>query len=219
MGKGLVYILLGFVILLAGGLGYFIFQNQKLIGKISEPSPSPIVIASEEPSLKAPSIAPSPSPTLTLAELQANIVDGINSKNTAALASYMTKPKVNFIIMSSECCQPMTPDEAVEQLKYIDEGIPMDFNQNNQTIKDVRAKNTRLTNAFIGLSKSNEQLAAFTIDAQNRISQIEVAASWKLYWQCQSKIYRLAFPDIAKSVLPKSRLIQFHKILNSHLPI
>lgn len=83
--------------------------------------------------------------------------------------------------MSSECCEPQTPDEAVVQLSYINDGIPLDFNQQLETIKNLKNKNPQLADAFIGVSKTTEHLAAFYLDSQNRISAIQLSVSWKLY--------------------------------------
>lgn len=184
MGKNFSFILITLVIILLAGIGYFIFQNQKLISQLSSQTSSPgPQVPSQTSQSPQPSLSPSPSPTpkKTAVEVQENIEAAINSKNTAALVSYMTKPKVNLSLMSSECCEPMTPDEAVAQLSYIDEGIPMDFNQNNPTIKNLKAKNSQLAQAFIGISKGKEHLAAFSLNSENAISAIQLSVSWKLY--------------------------------------
>ncbi|OGD86077.1 hypothetical protein A2696_02635 [Candidatus Curtissbacteria bacterium RIFCSPHIGHO2_01_FULL_41_13] len=171
------------VILLAGG-GYLIFQNQKLAKQLvkEESGPSSISLPQTSPS---PSIAPSPSQStkLTLKDIQENIKAAINSRNYQALIGYMKTPKVNFIIMSSSCCEPTTPDDAATKLDYIKDGVPFDFDQNTTLVKNLKAKNERLTNAYIGLSQNKEQLVAFTIDASNQITQIEVSVSYKLYNQ------------------------------------
>lgn len=179
------YLVATFILLIAAlvvGLGYFIFQNQKLIKTLASPSPSAQKAQVESPSPnKSPS--PSPTPSLTKQQLEENIKDAINSKNFAALEGYMTTPSVNFIIMSSECCQPQSPQDAITQLDYIKDGTPMDFNQQNETIKNLKAKNSRLANAYVGISQSAEHLVAFTTSSQNKISQVEVSVSWKLYEQ------------------------------------
>lgn len=95
----------------------------------------------------------------------------------------MQKPKVNFIIMSSSCCEPKTPDEAVANLDYVKEGVPFDFNQNSTLVKNLKSKNDRLKDAYIGISKSKEHLVAFTLDFANQITQVEVSISYKLYNQ------------------------------------
>lgn len=169
------YLVATFIVLttaLVAGLGYFIFQNQKLIKTLASPSPSAQKAQVE-----------SPTPSLTKQQLEENIKDAINSKNFAALETYMTTPTVNFIIMSSECCQPQSAQDAIAQLDYIKDGIPMDFNQQNETIKNLKAKNSRLASAYVGISQSAEHLVAFTTSPQHKISQVEVSVSWKLYEQ------------------------------------
>lgn len=167
---------------LVAALGYFILQNQKLISNLSQDkqltSPGTNVTESSPSTLPSPS----PSPTLTKQQLESNIQDAINSKNFAALETYMTTPKVNFIIMSTECCQPQTPEEAISQLNYIESGIPLNFDQNNSTIKNLKSKNERLKNAYLGISNQKEHLVAFTTDS-GKISAVEVSISWKLYEQ------------------------------------
>lgn len=182
MNKTLVWGFALLILILIAISGFLALQNQKLLNQLAKQSPSPTQQTTQQsPSIILESPSPSPSPKTSLKDLQENIEAAINSKNLAALASYMTKPKVNFIIMSSECCQPMTPDEAVSQLSYIDEGIPMDFDQTIQLVKDLKTKNPRLAGSYIGISKSKEHLVAFTVDSQNKISQVEVSVSWKLY--------------------------------------
>ncbi len=66
-------------------------------------------------------------------------------------------------------------------MKYLDDGIPMDFNQDSTIIKSIKNKNPQLADKYIGISLSKEQLVAFTIDPQNHISAILMAVTWKLY--------------------------------------
>jgi hypothetical protein len=161
------------IIALIGVSGYLYFQNRKLSQK---PSASP------DPSPQAQS-SPLSSPTSSPAKIniREQIEAAVNSKNYAALEGYMTTPTVNFALMSSECCEPQTPKDAVEQLDYISAGVPFDFNQQNATILNLKAKNPELTNAYLGISKTGEHSAAFTIDNQNKISGIHLSVSWKLY--------------------------------------
>ena len=168
------------VLILLAIIGYFIFQNQRLIGKLTKETPYRTIISS--PTIQpTPTPFPSPVPKLTYDQVAENMAAAVNSKNGQALASFMTTPKVNFTLMSTECCQPLTPDEAADQMSYIKEGIPMDFNQANPTIVNLKSRNSQLTDTFIGLSKNNEHLAAFTLDSENRISAIQLSISWKLY--------------------------------------
>ena len=182
MNKSFALILICLVIIFVAGIGYLIFQNQRLLSRQTSQEPSivpssmPSPVASNTPLTTVP-----PSGALSISQVQENIEASINSKNFATLASYMTKPKVNFSLMSSECCPPMTPDEVVKQLSYINDGIPFDFNQENSTIKNLKSKNPKLADAYIGISKNKEQLAAFWLNVQNRITDIQLAVTWKLY--------------------------------------
>ena len=182
MNKTLTVLLATIILILVAGGGYLIFQNQKLAKQIAKQEPSPLLVASPATSTTS-SITPSPSVKNTLKDIQENIQAAINSKNYQALIGYMQKPKVNFIIMSSSCCEPATPDEAAAQLDYVKDGVPFDFNQNTTRINSLKAKNERLKDAYIGLSQTNEQLVAFTLNSTNQITQVEVSVSYKLYNQ------------------------------------
>lgn len=168
-------------ILLSAIIGYFIYQNQILLKQLVGPSPPPTPASTQQSPLVLPTPSASPSSKLTLSKVQENIEAAVNSKNFAALTTFMTQPKVNFSLMSTECCEPQAPDEAVAQLNYINEGIPLDFNQQQGLIKNLKSKNSQLADTFIGVSKTKEHLAAFTLDDQGRISGIQLSVSWKLY--------------------------------------
>ena len=47
----------------------------------------------------------------------ANIAESISSGNTAAIEGYLANP-VNFIIAGSECCDPLSPIDAIGGLDY-----------------------------------------------------------------------------------------------------
>lgn len=170
------------ILLLSAGIVFFIIQNQKLSNQISK---GPKIQSTSFPSPEAATqaaVTQTPSPkTSTLGEVKTAIVANTNQKDRFELLPFIKNGSVNFIIMSSSCCPPKTPEEAIDSLNYIDEGIPFDFDQNSTTVKTLKTKNERLTNAYVGLSKNKEQLVAFTLDSKNRITQIEVSASWKLY--------------------------------------
>ena len=183
MGKNLIIILIILVVGLIATGGYLIFQNQKLIKSLPN-SQQVLQPSAIESSPSAQSSSPNPSPkALTLAEVQNAIKTNVNSKNFAALIPYATRPTVNFSLMSTECCQPQTPEELVDQLKYVNDGLPLDFNQQSEIVKNLKSKNSQLANTFIGISTVGEQSAAFTIDSQNKIAGIQLSISWKLYSQ------------------------------------
>lgn len=181
MSKLLIAIATVVVIALLAALGYFIFQNQKLIKQLS-PSPKPSQLT-QSPQTQPQSPSAQVEKKLTRQDIEKQVEASLNSKNYQALSGYMTTPKVNFSLMSTECCEPMTPNEAASQMNYIGGGEPFTFDQQNPTILNLKAKNPQLAQAFIGLSSAGEQLAAFTIDASNKISAIQLSISYKLYTQ------------------------------------
>ena len=179
MKKLLIALAVIAVVILTAAAGYLIFQNQKLINKLSQASPSPSPQENVQKPQESPQTTPSPK-TMTLSVLQENIEASVNSKNTQAMASYMTNP-VHVILQATECCGEQTPDEAVAQASYVEPGIPFNFDQQNETIKNLKLKNPELANTFVGISENMEHLIAFTINGQNKITQIRFSVSWKLF--------------------------------------
>ena len=179
MRKLLIALSIITVVILTAAAGYLIFQNQKLINKLSQASPSPSPQENVQKPQESPQTTPSPK-TITLSVLRENIEASVNSKNTQAMASYMTNP-VHVILQATECCGEQTPDEAVAQASYVEPGIPFNFDQQNETIKNLKLKNPELANTFVGISENMEHLIAFTINGQNKITQIRFSVSWKLF--------------------------------------
>jgi|SRR3989344_4326780 len=182
MNKYLLPALAVIILILVAGLGYFIFQNQILVKKLAgSPTPTPTPTSS---AIATPQISPKPSPTskLTIKELQDNIEASVNSGNFAALTSYMTNP-VEVILQATECCGPLSPAESENQMNYIEAGAPFDFGPTNNTIVNLKAKNSELAGKFIGISKNSEHLIAFGINNQNQITDIRMSVSWKLFNQ------------------------------------
>lgn len=186
MSKLTTYVLIAILVILTVGIGYFIFQNQKLIKNLNKEqrldtsyqSPSPIKSPEEQPK-NSPS-QPS-SKQLTLEETREAITTYTNLKKHEGLIPFMVKPNISVVLYASECCQPMTPVDATKQLDYINEGIPFDFNQTTDRVKNLKAKNPQLENTYIGISKDKEYLIAYTLDNNNLISKFEMSVSWKLY--------------------------------------
>lgn len=180
MRKYIIVALILVVIILATGAGYLIFQNQKLtrqFSKLASPSPTLSHPQSTSPS---PVSLPTPSPKLTAKEVQENIEAAVNSGNTAAIGTFTANP-VSVILQATECCGPKTPDEAVTQLAYVSEGAPFNFNQNLDLIKSLKIKNLELDGKFIGISQNKEHLVAFGLNADNRITDIRMSVSYKLF--------------------------------------
>lgn len=122
-----------------------------------------------------------PSPTPSLIDVQKSIAAQVNAKNFAKIQDSMQKPNVEVTIQSTECCMFVPPEQASSQLNYVEKGIPLDFNQNNQIVVDLKAKHRELKDAYIGISKNNTQLVAFFFNKDNAISRITMAASWKIF--------------------------------------
>ena len=179
MKKLLIVLVIIAAVILAAAAGYLLFQNQKLTNQLTQKSPTPTPAETVQKPQESPQSTPSPK-TIRLSELQENIAASVNSKNTQAMATYMTNP-VHVILQATECCGEQTPDEAVAQASYVGPGIPFNFDQENETIKNLKLKNPELAGTFVGISENMEHLIAFTINSQNKIAQIRFSVSWKLF--------------------------------------
>lgn len=183
MNRKLIYINFAVIALLALGLVYLVFQNDRIMDNIA---PSTVERAeqsqSPQPSPEFPVQTPNPSPkTLTLQDTQAAILDLTNDTAREPLKEYMAE-QISVLLYATECCQPMSKTDAIEQIDYINEGLPITFDQNNTTIVNLKAKNPQLANTYIGISQTKEHSIAFTIDpATNKITKIKMSVSWKLY--------------------------------------
>lgn len=177
-----VTFLITIVVLVAVGLVYFVFQNQKKLKDTGTQIVPNNSTQDEKITQPSPSAAVSPTPSaLTQSEVLELIKKSSNNTDHSAILPYLSKSKVNFIIMSSSCCEPKTPQEAADSLNYIDPGIPFEFDQNSKVVKTLKEKNDRLKNTYIGISQTKEHLIAYTLNFKNEITQIEVSVSWKLY--------------------------------------
>lgn len=167
------------IIVLLTALGYFIFQNQKLIGQLSGNSQSQTPAPTTSPTPSA-SPEPSPSPEITAAITQNAIKTNIAAKNYQGLIPYM-EGTVQVVLQATECCGAKTPQEAIEQMTYINEGVPFNFDQNSETVKNLKSKNPEFSGKFIGISQSKEHLIAFGLNGENKIADIKLSVSWKLF--------------------------------------
>lgn len=116
------------------------------------------------------------SPSLTENAIKTNV----NASNFPGLTPYMTG-SVLVTLEATECCGPQTPKEAVDHMSYIKEGIPLNFDQEQEVVKKLKETVPDMTNTYIGISPTNENVAFFTIDNNNQISAILMAVTWKLY--------------------------------------
>ena len=183
MKKLIIVLVISAALIFTAVVGYLLFQNQKLSNQLTQKSPLPTPSSTPAETVQKAQESPQPTPStkpMSLFELQENIKASVNSSNTQAMTSYMTNP-VQVILQATECCGEQTPDEAVAQASYVEPGIPFNFDQENETIKNLKLKNPELANTFIGISQNMEHLIVFTINNQNKIAQIRFSVSWKLF--------------------------------------
>ncbi len=163
------------IFLIAVG-GYFLGKGTSKNSKAS-PSPAPSAITS----LDSPDtfeVLSTPRPEV-LSVTEENIEASIVSKNYAALVGYMVNP-VSFRIEASECCPPMTPVDAVDQLEYLNNSEGgWDFNKEG-IISDLQASFPEYySNAVIGIASDN-YLVAFQLNEDNQIIQISLSVDYNL---------------------------------------
>lgn len=191
-GSGAVYLILGLLILLLFGAGWYFWAGKNFFKGFFVPlssyppsqsnslSPSPSASTSPTPS---PSATPSPSPSPTIKpELFENIKASVISKNTAALEGYMSDT-VNVIIEATECCGNITKSKAIAQMDYLNDAQePWNFNDNNPVAIALRKKNpgTFPEGSIIGTS-ANKMLVTFTLNqAKTKIEKLYMAIDYKL---------------------------------------
>lgn len=177
MQKSVSGLLAFFLFVLVGaGIYFFLSPNLKKNGDIQP---------SEQPSpQQTPSPRQSPAGSqqiISKTQTENAIKTNVNAGNFLGLVPYATKPTVSYTIMSSECCEPQNPETLTQKLETLQDALPLDFNQNAESVKNLKSKNPQLAEAYIGISTKGEQLAAFYIDDQNLISSIQLSVSWKLY--------------------------------------
>jgi len=185
VNRKIIYVNFAIIGILALGLIYLLFQNQKILESIvpinnlkndtSElPQPTPT------PSSTHPSASPK---TMSLADTQIAILEHTNNTNRSTFKEFLSK-EVSVTLYATDCCQPMTALEAIKQLDYINEGMPITFDQNNTTIVNLKAKNLQLTGTYMGISQTKEHMVTYKINSvTNLIESIQMSVSWKLYNQ------------------------------------
>ena len=86
------------------------------------------------PSSTDTSSAPVPSPDATpedlirRSKLEKAIENAINNKKYKNLTPFM-ETKLEVKITTKDCCGSIPPNEAVVQIPFIEEGLPLNFNQ------------------------------------------------------------------------------------------
>lgn len=182
MNKVLIWTLMVVILILIAITIVIMFRNQKLMMELAKNSRSPQTSSISQTNSPGTNPSQSPSKKPTLIDTQNQIIASLNSANYQPLLTFLNE-SISLTLMSTECCGTTDKNEAIDQMSYISSGKPFTFEQSSQTITNLKAKNAQLANKFIGISQNGEHLAAFKIDATNKISEIDLAVSYKLYNQ------------------------------------
>lgn len=120
-----------------------------------------------------------PSPTASPFDVQAAIESALADQTYETLIPYMAE-SVQFEIEASEAVGPGNPQQTVTNLAYLDTAVaPWTFDQTDPRIVQIKTDNAQEYGAlFIGIS-SNDVLAAFGTDTNNKINIIKVAATYE----------------------------------------
>ncbi len=164
---------------LAASLVFFFTQKQGFLNSITQANK------------QSPAASPSPTgvqkaatPTaqvITSKDTQSAIIKYTNSTDRQFLEPFMAK-NVSVILYATDCCQPMSPKDAIKQIDYINKGMPFTFDQKKEEIVSLKAKNPQFSNTFIGISQTGEQAIIYAIGAgTNLIESVQMSVSWKLY--------------------------------------
>lgn len=153
-----------------------------LLGRSSPPESSNTPTPTIGSTLQAPDsiqeedTVPTPQEGIT----QIIVAAAISNQDYSSLGSFMTNP-VNMRIENSGCCQPMSPQEAVLQLEYLDNATgTWDFEESNEVINNLQASYPEhYANAIVGVSSDN-YVVAFQLDTEGNISKISMAVDYKL---------------------------------------
>lgn len=179
----------GFFILLFAFIGagaFYLGQNKKIYEKktssetFSTTAPSP----KEDKVVVKANISPAVTekPQFSREYLEENIRAAVISKNYAALEGYMTD-QVAVVLESTECCGLVSKTDAVKQMDYLNSATPpWNFDKSNPIALKLRANDPAdygPDDSVIGIA-SNEYVAAFKLNSENKIYAVTMSVSYKL---------------------------------------
>ena len=164
------------VIVLVGGAFYLGTSR-------SQNTPSPAIDsptatqASPQPQATPQAPTPSSSPQTSLTD---TITAAIQSGNTAALEGLLVNP-TQVRLEATECCGPLTPQEVITQLAYIDAGTNWDFTAANPIAAQLAIASPQFYggDAIVGTS-ANKYTVSFIPNAQNQIEAISMTVNYEL---------------------------------------
>jgi hypothetical protein len=130
----------------------------------------------DETAAEEDEVACNDTPTQTMKD---NIKAALDTKNTAAFATYTSNP-VKYVLAASEFGGDQTPDGAATSLEYTHSATgPWDFNLPAPTLADYDAgfyTDYFDANTYVGRS-TDGMVVAFDFNCVGKISQIFVSAS------------------------------------------
>lgn len=111
--------------------------------------------------------------------MKENIKAALDSKNTAAFATYFTNP-VNFVLAASEKGGDETPDQAAASMDYANTATgPWDFSLPQATLDIYAAGGYKAyfnDHTYVGKADSSH-VAAFNFDCNGKIKQVFISPS------------------------------------------
>jgi len=158
------------VLALAGGAYYFGTKRAPSPGADLSASPSPASTSTPSP---VADLIPTPDPFAT-------VTTAIITKNYQNLHSMLSDP-TQVRIESSGCCGPLTPQEVIDQLSYLDTAIDWDFSQTNPITAQLAAASPDYYSAehIVGTA-SNNYAVSLKINDQGQITDISMVVDYNL---------------------------------------
>ncbi len=142
---------------------YFLLQGGQADVPVPSQTSTQVSTPSQGPSQSATESAtatPAPTPTEPVPPgpdaRAANFTDAMSSGNTAALEGELANPIV-VILVATECCGPLSPVEAINNLNYVNpgSGATWNFAIDESTLASYRSGDYGIyfpTQALVGLS-------------------------------------------------------------------
>lgn len=164
----------------AGGAYYY--SNSQTSQVLPTPTIAPSTITNAPQETLEPTAEPTDKPqkSANKSAVIENIQAAVESKNYAALESYMTG-SVSVILYATECCGVLSKQKATEQMSYLNQGTPpWDFSGTSSIAqKLIDADPANFSGRMIGIA-SNGLAVSFNLNNANKIDKIFISANYKL---------------------------------------
>lgn len=169
---GVLSVLLVFAIAIGG----FLLGRSGTSKSNTTPTPTTGTSLQAPNSIQEKDAVPTPQEGVTTIIVSAAIVN----QDYLALESFITNPVI-MRIENSGCCQPMSPEEAVLQLEYLDNATgTWDFDESNEIVNNLQSSYPEhYANAIVGVSSDN-YVVAFQLNTEGEIAKISMAVDYEL---------------------------------------